>query len=246
LIGVGWLYLASGALVVHAETSGLVAAVANLARLLGQGTQRAAVGNEAVGHHAALKTVFLTNLAAHRHGAADRTAPGGAEVRDAALVALDGGLLLSQLADGAAPRDQKGESVNLNTAKRFDYIANVENLRTTAKPNLCLFRCTPVALPFKLRMLEKHHFSNQMFSPLNAERYLVVVCLGEDLPDLSTLGVFVADGKQAINYNPAVWHHPMIALDNEIDFVCLVHEDGGDDDCMALLVDWENIIVHVD
>lgn len=36
----------------------------------------------------------------------------------------------------------------------------------------------------------------------------------------------------------------MIALDNEIDFNCLVYEDGGDDDCHALLVDWCNALVE--
>jgi ureidoglycolate lyase len=140
---------------------------------------------------------------------------------------------------------QSSEQVNLGTAQRYDYVANMKNLRPdTAKPNLCVFHCIPNTFPYKIRMLEKHHFSNQMFSPMNAKRYLVIVCLGEDLPDLSTVGCFIANGTQAINYNPAVWHHPMVALDNETDFTCFVYEDGGDDDCMALYVDWEDITVH--
>ncbi len=44
-----------------------------------------------------------------------------------------------------------------------------------------------------------------MFSPMgNAKRYLVIVAQGGDVPDLDTLGCFVASGVQAINYNPGV------------------------------------------
>jgi ureidoglycolate lyase len=35
---------------------------------------------------------------------------------------------------------------------------------------------------------------------MNASRFLVVVALGGDAPDLSTLGVFLATGPQAISY----------------------------------------------
>ena len=47
---------------------------------------------------------------------------------------------------------------------------------------------------------------------------------------MSTLRVFQAREKQAITYNPGVWHHPMIELDRTTDFVCLVWEDGSTKD----------------
>jgi ureidoglycolate lyase len=67
---------------------------------------------------------------------------------------------------------------------------------------------------------------------MNARRYLVVVAEGNDSPDLATLSAFIAEGTQAIAYHPGIWHHPMIALDAAIDFVCVVFDDGTADDCV--------------
>jgi ureidoglycolate lyase len=86
-------------------------------------------------------------------------------------------------------------------------------------------------LPFTVRTLEKHPLSTQLFVPLGAERYVVVVALGDAAPDLSTLSAFLASGKQGITYHPGVWHHTLMALDQPTDFSCLVWEDGGRDDC---------------
>lgn len=57
--------------------------------------------------------------------------------------------------------------------------------------------------------------------------YLVIVALNDlttDQPDLKTIRVFRATSKQAFNYKPGIWHHPMVGLESIIDFVCLVYE----------------------
>ena len=42
---------------------------------------------------------------------------------------------------------------------------------------------------------------------MNAKsRYLVVVCLGGNYPDLDTLKAFVASNTQGINYNPGIYN----------------------------------------
>ncbi|HEY9682166.1 MAG TPA: ureidoglycolate lyase [Drouetiella sp.] len=123
---------------------------------------------------------------------------------------------------------------NMRTAKRFDFLAEIANLRTDkAKLNLCVFSCSPLAKPsLQMKLLEKHQFSTQVFLPMtNNARFLVVVCLGEDEPDLSTLMCFEAGNGQGISYKPGVWHYPMTAIGESIDFACLVCEDGSRDDC---------------
>ncbi|HEY9777548.1 MAG TPA: ureidoglycolate lyase [Planktothrix sp.] len=125
---------------------------------------------------------------------------------------------------------------NMATAKRFNWMADVINLRPdSAKLNLCLFRCTPLAkLPLELKLLEKHPHSTQVFMPTsNDARFLVIVCLGGDRPDLSTLKVFEARNGQSISYKPGVWHYPMTALERPIDFTCLIWEDGSPEDCIV-------------
>jgi ureidoglycolate lyase len=135
----------------------------------------------------------------------------------------------------AAPNGAEGSEANQGTARRFDRLAALENLRPGATPNVGVFRCAPrVAFPSRLALLEKHPASTQVFVPMNARRYLVVVALGGDAPELGTLAAFVASGTQAISYRPGVWHHPMIALDAETEFVCLVWEDGTAGDCVVV------------
>lgn len=133
----------------------------------------------------------------------------------------------------ARPEDS-GVSANQGTAKRFDRLAELVNLRPEkAQANLCVFRSTPAAkLPFAIKLLERHPFSTQVFIPMGSvRRYLVIVCFGDPKPDLSTLRAFLADNCQGITYKPGIWHHPLVVLDQPGDFACLIHEDGSAQDC---------------
>ncbi|RKO89958.1 ureidoglycolate hydrolase [Blyttiomyces helicus] len=150
--------------------------------------------------------------------------------------------------DVVAPPDAAGSAANQGTAERHDFLGQVVNLRSPghglgnelvnppAVPNLCIFRVTPTpVLPFPIRLLERHRYSNQLFIPMtpptNGSRaYLVIVATSDSSqtrPDLSTLKAFIASSTQAINYGPGVWHHPMVGLERPTDFVCLVHERRG-------------------
>lgn len=122
---------------------------------------------------------------------------------------------------------------NMGRAKRYNFLSDIINLRPdTAKLNLCLFRCSVIKLPLEVELLEKHQFSTQVFLPMSkTSKYLAIVCLGKNEPDLSTLRAFVVEGAQGISYHPGVWHYPMAALEEEMDFACLVWEDQTREDC---------------
>lgn len=123
---------------------------------------------------------------------------------------------------------------NMGTAQRFNRLAPVDNLRpSTATLNLCVFRCNALTQrALNIKLLEKHPLSTQVFLPMSKEaRYLVIVSLGDQTPDLSTLAAFIAQGPEGISYRPGVWHYPMTCLDQSTDFACLVWEDGSRDDC---------------
>ncbi len=128
--------------------------------------------------------------------------------------------------------DVPARPANQGTAARRDFLTDVRSSRPDATLNVCSFRCAPrLDWPLPLALLEKHPASTQVFIPMNARRYLAVVALGGDSPDLSTLRAFVVSGATGVSYRPGVWHHPMIALDDRIDFTCLVWEDGSATDC---------------
>ena len=129
---------------------------------------------------------------------------------------------------------------NMGTAKRYNWLTTPRNLRPdSALPNLCVFHCTPfLGSEFQVQLLEHHPDSTQVFIPMgSASRYLVIVALGGDEPDLSTLRTFIASKHQGITYHPGVWHHPLIALDQETDFTCLVWEDRTARDCVVKRLD---------
>jgi ureidoglycolate lyase len=136
----------------------------------------------------------------------------------------------------ASPRGEPGAPANLGTALRFDDVCDITNTRVdTAALKVKVFRSRPVPRQRRaLALLEKHPCSTQLFIPMNASRYIALVALGDDRPDLSTLAAFVAEGPQGISYGPGVWHHPMLTLDRETDFVVFVHEDGSPEDCVVV------------
>jgi ureidoglycolate lyase len=120
--------------------------------------------------------------------------------------------------------------VNEESALRYDAVAHLENLRTTsATLNIAYFDCSPRTLPFDVRVVEKHPMSAQLFVPMNAARYVVVVAAEGETP--GQLHAFLAEGTQGIAYHPGIWHHTLMALDQQTAFTCFVWEDGTELDC---------------
>lgn len=135
-----------------------------------------------------------------------------------------------------ASSDRESVSANMGTAQRFHHVAQMKNERPEkTKPNLSIYRCQPYTEnPIKIALLEKHPHSTQAFIPMKgSERYLIVVCLGGEKPDCATLKAFVVKDSQGITYKPGIWHHPMIALDQETDLASFVWEDGTEEDCIV-------------
>lgn len=127
-----------------------------------------------------------------------------------------------------------GASANQGTAVRFDWAAKLESDRPGARPNLAVFRSTPVPLPFRVRLLERHPRSSQAFLPLVCRSFLVIVA-GADpggAPELATLRAFRCRPGQGINYHRGVWHHPILALEAPAEFAMLAWEDGTAEDCV--------------
>jgi len=139
-------------------------------------------------------------------------------------------LPFGQLIEAAGP----SSAANQGSAARFDFAARLASLRPEARPNVAVFRAQPRALPLAIRLLERHPGSSQMFVPMTAPRYAVLVAAAtpDGAPDLATLRAFAVASHQAINYDPGTWHHPMIALDAPSDFVMLAWEDGTAGDCV--------------
>ena len=128
-----------------------------------------------------------------------------------------------------------GRIINDGTAIRHDRIAMLELTADGGQPVLDIFHVKPVSLPFECQMLERHPISSQAFVPIGECRFLVVVAPAEDdSPDANVSRAFITNGRQGVNYHPGVWHHPILALGEETDFVMIGRaEDGYDCDVVS-------------
>jgi ureidoglycolate lyase len=103
-------------------------------------------------------------------------------------------------------------TINQGYAERFHRLAKVDVTTDEGQPAISIFKARARALPLQLSLLEKHPFGSQAFMPLSGHAYVVVVAMGGDMPDLSTLKCFIASAQQGVNYAKGTWHHPLLAL----------------------------------
>jgi ureidoglycolate lyase len=122
---------------------------------------------------------------------------------------------------------------NGGTARRHDVGDFVRDERPGVRLRLSLFECRPQAFPLRLSEMERHEHSAQTISPMNSGRWVVVVCPGgrDGGPDLDGLRAFQARGDQGVTYHPGVWHHGIIALQEQSMFFVQSWQDGSAADC---------------
>lgn len=155
---------------------------------------------------------------------------------------------------------------NQSTALKYSPISPLTNnysLSSTSGPSsplMTLFACFPrnlTSTSFPVRVLERHPYTTQTFTPLGLSTeaetsFLVIVApslsgtaaatiAGNDVavtypPDLERLRAFVCHGRQAVTYSPGTWHAPMVVLGKtRVDFVVTQFTNGvGDDDCQEV------------
>lgn len=116
-------------------------------------------------------------------------------------------------------------SINEGLTTRFNDLAPVQFDGEGAKTLINVFRSTPLSLPHKVRIMERHPLGTQAFYPLGGARFMVLVAPAGDTVKAADLQLFITDGQQGVNFNVNTWHHYQIALDQPSDF--LVVDRGG-------------------
>lgn len=122
----------------------------------------------------------------------------------------------------------EGRRINAGTSVRVEMPAP-DVLADGGGPSLSVFRAQAVPLPFVVHELERHRLGSQTFLPLGSTAFVVVVALGGDQPDVTTLAAFLADGRCGVTFRRGVWHHPLLALaDGD---VAVIERRGDSVDC---------------
>jgi ureidoglycolate lyase len=118
--------------------------------------------------------------------------------------------------------------INRGTTARFDDLARLELAQDGGTPLVSIFRGQPFVPPVAIRMVERHPLGSQAFMPLSGRPYMVVVApaQGDGRPGAPL--AFLARGDQGVNYSRGTWHHPLLALEGESDFLVIDRGGSGD------------------
>ncbi len=132
--------------------------------------------------------------------------------------------------------------INQGHAVRYDRLAEVDVAAGGGTPVISLFRAKPLG-ELVLKMFERHPLGSQSFMPLSGRPYLVAVApAGEFDPDAVRL--FRAEGHQGVHYRKGVWHHFLLVLDAESDFLVVDRAGPGENCDQVGLVPGGEILVR--
>ena len=91
---------------------------------------------------------------------------------------------------------------------------------------ISIFRSKPLTTPV-LKIFERHPLGSQAFMPLQGRPFLVAVAPPGDF-DAAKVRVFRAGAHQGVNYAKGTWHHFLLALETESDFLVVDREGPGE------------------
>jgi ureidoglycolate lyase len=112
--------------------------------------------------------------------------------------------------------------INYGWTQRFNALTDVSV--GDGRAIISLFRSKPLE-PLVLKIFERHPLGSQAFMPLQGRPYLVAVAPAGEF-DVAKVRVFRAAPHQGVNYARGTWHHFLLALEAESDFL-VVDRDGG-------------------
>ncbi len=117
-------------------------------------------------------------------------------------------------------------SINYGSATRFHDLARLDVTEGGGHAIVSLFRALPLVSPL-LEVFERHPLGTQAFIPLMGRPYLVAVAPAGPW-NAAGVEVFRAGPGQGVNYRRGVWHHFLLALEEQSDFLVIDRAGPGD------------------
>ena len=129
--------------------------------------------------------------------------------------------------DMISTEDIKPLEINNGFAKRYDGIANLDTKKDNGESTICIFSALKRSFPMKIDMMEKHPLGSQAFIPMKETVFLSFVAPEGDKPDLNRVEAFIIPKGIGVNYNPGIWHFPLISTEN-MNFLVVDRKGPGD------------------
>jgi ureidoglycolate lyase len=133
----------------------------------------------------------------------------------------------SKFGDMITTADIKPIEINEGYAKRFDGIANLDTSKDNGETIISIFSALKRSFPMKIDMMEKHPLGSQAFIPMKQTTFLVLVAPEGNKPDLNKIEAFLIPPEIGVNYNPGIWHFPLIATE-DMNFLVVDRKGSGD------------------
>jgi len=134
--------------------------------------------------------------------------------------------------DMISTEDIKPLEINNGFAKRYDGIANLDTKKNNGESTICIFSALKRSFPMKIDMMEKHPLGSQAFIPMKETVFLSFVAPEGKKPDLTRVEAFIIPKGIGVNYNPGIWHFPLISTE-DMNFLVVDRKGEGD-----------NLIIH--
>ena len=134
--------------------------------------------------------------------------------------------------DMISTEDIKPLEINNGFAKRYDGIANLDTKKDNGESTICIFSALKRSFPMKIDMMEKHPLGSQAFIPMKETVFLSFVAPEGEKPDLTRVEAFIIPKGIGVNYNPGIWHFPLISTE-DMNFLVVDRKGEGD-----------NLIIH--
>jgi ureidoglycolate lyase len=134
-------------------------------------------------------------------------------------------------------------AINYGYTSRFNDLARLDVADGGGHAIVSLFRSLPLDPPL-LKIFERHPLGSQSFTPLNSRPFLVAVAPAGAF-DPAAIRVFRAEPHQGVNYKKGVWHHFLLPLDAESDFLVIDRAGPGDNLDEIELSPAEQILVRL-
>ena len=111
-------------------------------------------------------------------------------------------------------KEKNYDEINKKTTNSFFDLANIQIEGEDKRSRLNIFDAKKRNFPLQINMLENHPYSSQVFLPFLNTTFLVLVAPVSIKPNLDEIEIFKVSDGDGINFNPKVWHFPLISLDN--------------------------------
>ena len=135
--------------------------------------------------------------------------------------------------------------INEGRTERFHDLAKIDVESGGGHTLVNIFRGQPKKQPIQIQMMERHPLGSQAFIPLQKNPYVIVVAPINSTVGPKDLHAFKAEGDQGVNYKRNLWHHPLLTLESNHDFL-VVDRGGPGENCEEMWFTKEQGIIQLD